>query len=108
MTSDRFPGHQGIRFSQVVVGGFSPVEESLLPARQGQAARLSVRTPFCKPAFDLALDAKNSPSGSAMVGNRLPLDLKGFHSGFIAAFAAMPCRGPPLRRNIPVSILSFA
>ncbi len=83
MTSDRFPGHQGIRFSQVVVGGFSPVEESLLPARQGQAARLSVRTPFCKPAFDLALDAKNSLSGSAKVGIRHPLALWVFTRVFL-------------------------
>jgi hypothetical protein len=34
----RVPGHQGVRFSQVVVGGFSPVEESPLTGRQAQSA----------------------------------------------------------------------
>lgn len=42
-----------------------------------------------------------------MVGNRLPLDLQGFHSGFFAAFAAIPCPGRPSGRNIPMSISSF-
>lgn len=58
-------------------------------------------------AFDVALDAKNSPSGSAMVVNRLPLALQGFHSGFFEAFAVPACPRRPPGRNIPVSIFSF-
>ena len=69
----RVPGHQGVRFSQVVVGGFSPVEEHTPTGRQAQPAPNGCSDALLQTAFDVALDAKNSLADSAMVGNRLPL-----------------------------------
>jgi len=82
----RIPGHQGIRFSQVDAGGFSPVGELAPTGRQAQSARPSARTPFCKLAFDVALEAKNSLSVSAMAANRRPLAL------FLNSSASFPHR----------------
>lgn len=91
-----------------MVGGFSPVEEHTPTGRQAQPAPNGCSDALLQTAFDVALDAKNSPSGSAMVVNRLPLAPQGFHSGFFEAFAAHACSGRPPGRNIPVSIFSFA
>lgn len=103
----RVPGHQGVRFSQVVVGGFSPVGESALTGRQAQSAP--------KVCPDSLLQAKpwrlmpKTPHPVARwwsIGFLWPS--KVFTRVFFEAFAASACPCRALGRNIPVSIFSFA
>lgn len=61
-------------------------ESTRLRAGRSNPHRTVARTPFCKLAFDVALDAKNSPSGSAMALNRRPLAL------FLNSSASFPHR----------------